>query len=156
MSDLAYSFDTSSLLNGRRDLLRPHTFPTLWANIEAMIAAGSIRCVDVVKDELARKDDEAKAWSRAHPELFVPLTVDLQRATREVLVAHERMLGRGRGRNGADPFVVALARLHHGTVVTEETKANTLTSPRIPDVCDALGVPWRTLADFVDEQGWSF
>jgi len=55
-----YSFDTSSLLNGRRDLLPPATFPSLWANIEAMIADGRIRCVDVVRDELSKREDEAR------------------------------------------------------------------------------------------------
>jgi hypothetical protein len=88
--------------------------------------------------------------------LFVPLTRDLQLATRQVLLEHQRMLGRGGGRNGADPFVVALARLHGGTVVTEETMSNNLSKPRIPDVCQALGVPWLDLVGFVQCQGWSF
>jgi hypothetical protein len=52
VSDLLYSFDTSVFINGRRDLLPPEIFLTLWANIEQMIAAGSIRAVDVVHDEL--------------------------------------------------------------------------------------------------------
>ncbi len=138
---MLYSFDTSCLINGRRDLLPPETFHTLWANIETMIDAGSFRCVDVVKDELSRRDDEVRAWACARPHLFVPLSLELQQETRAVLTEHQRMLGRGKGRNGADPFVVALARLHAGTVVTEETMANNLTSPRIPDVCEALGHP---------------
>ena len=60
-----YSFDTSSLLNGRRDLLPPATFPSLWANIEAMIADGHIRCVDVVRDELSKREDEVHQWAKA-------------------------------------------------------------------------------------------
>lgn len=52
MTDLLYSFDTSVFINGRRDLLPPEVFPTLWANIEQMIVVGSIRAVDVVRDEL--------------------------------------------------------------------------------------------------------
>jgi hypothetical protein len=66
------------------------------------------------------------------------------------------MLGRGKGRNGADPFVVALARLNGCTVVTEETMANNLTSPHIPDVCQALGVPWMNLVGFIQAQRWTF
>ncbi len=92
----------------------------------------------------------------ARPHLFVPLSVELQQETRAVLTEHQRMLGRGKGRNGADPFVVALARLHAGTVVTEETMANNLTSPRIPDVCEALGIPWTNLVGFVQAQRWRF
>jgi hypothetical protein len=39
----------------------------------------------------------------------VPLTQDVQVAVREVLVQHERLIGIGKGRRGADPFVIALA-----------------------------------------------
>ena len=37
MTDLLYSFDTSVFINGRRDLLPPEVFPTLWVNIEQTI-----------------------------------------------------------------------------------------------------------------------
>jgi len=41
-------------------------------------------------------------------------------------------------------------------VVTEETLSGNLDKPRIPDVCDALGVRWLNLIGFVRAQGWSF
>lgn len=151
-----YSFDTSSLLNGRRDLLPPTTFPTLWSNIEAMIADGHIRCIDVVRDELAKREDDVHQWARAQPGLFVPLTMDVQSAVREVLTRHQRLVGIGSGRSGADPFVIALASVHNGVVVTEETLSGNLAKPRIPDVCDAMHVPWLNLVRFVQEQGWTF
>jgi len=47
---------------------------------------------------------------------------------------------------------LALAR--GGTVVTQETPANSPRKPRIPDACLAVGVPWMTLPDFVDAQRW--
>lgn len=151
-----YSFDTSSLLNGRRDLLPPETFTSVWSRIEDAIAAGDIRCVDVVRDELLRRDDEVAHWARSREGLFVPLSQEVQQATRDVLAMHPRMLGRGGGRNGADPFVVGLAVTMGGTVVTEETLSNNLSRPRIPDVCEALGVPWRNLIGFIQEQRWRF
>lgn len=63
-------------------------------------------------------------------------------------------MGIGGGRNGADPFVIGLAISRSGTVVTEEKLKGNLDKPRIPDVCDALGVPWLNLMNFVAEQGW--
>jgi Domain of unknown function (DUF4411) len=151
-----YSFDTSSLLNGRRDLLPPATFPTLWANVEVMIADGNIRCVDVVRDELAKREDDVHQWARAQPGLFVPLSADVQTAVRDVLAGHQRLVGIGSGRSGADPFVIALARARDGVVVTEETLSGNIDRPRIPDVCDAMRVPWLNLVRFVQEQGWTF
>src|SRR3954454_12126651 len=107
------------MLNGRRDLLPPATFPTLWGKVEEMIANGSIRSVDLVRDELSVREDAVHEWAKAQVGLFVPLTVDVQRAVREVLEQHARILGIGSGRSGADPFVIALARVHRGVVVTE-------------------------------------
>jgi len=152
-----YSFDTSSILNGRRDLLPPSTFPTLWSNIETMIQAGGIRCIDLVLDELAKREgDEIHKWAKAQAGLFVPLTEDVQQAVREVLAEHPRLIGVGSGRSGADPFVIALAKVHNGTVVTEETESRNLTKPKIPDACDEMGVPRLNLMGFVQQEGWVF
>ena len=90
-----YSFDTSSVLNGRRDLLPPAVFPTVWTRIEAMIDAGSVRAVDVVRDELGRRDDDACAWAKSQNNLFVPLETPIQARTAEVLAAHPKLMGVG-------------------------------------------------------------
>ena len=151
-----YSFDTSSFLNGRRDLLPPEVFVTLWNKIEQMIGDGDIRAVDVVRDELGRRDDEVNAWARLREGLFVELDVGIQAATKEILALHPKLMGRGGGRNAADPFVIGFGRLVGATVVTEEKPSGRLDKPRIPDVCDALGVPWVNLVGFVRTQAWRF
>jgi Domain of unknown function (DUF4411) len=151
-----YSFDTSSLLNGRRDLLPSGTFPTLWEKIEAMIASGSIRCVDVVADELAVREDEIHRWAKGQADLFVPLTADVQNAVRVILEQHPRLIGVGNGRSGADPFVIALAHARNGVVVSEETASRNLEKPKIPNVCNALGIRCMTLMEFVQAQSWVF
>lgn len=121
-----------------------------------MVDAGDIRSVDLVRDELSARDDEVHQWARDQTNLFVPLTRDVQLAVRDVLAEHQRMIGIGSGRSGADPFVIALALAHNGVVVTEETLSRSLTKPKIPDVCDAMGVRRLTLLQFVLEQGWVF
>ncbi|MHB1614148.1 MAG: DUF4411 family protein [Actinomycetes bacterium] len=153
---IRFSFDTSSLLNGRRDLLPPEVFTTLWANVEAVNAAGEVRAVDVVRDELTKRDDDVSIWARAQTGLFLPLDEPVQHATREILAAHRRLMGKGGGRNAADPFVIGLARVHGATVVTEETPSGNLDKPRIPDVCEAMGVGCLNMIGFVRRQGWSF
>src|SRR5579875_2955333 len=104
-----------------------------------MIAAGDIRCVDEVRNELARRDDAIHDWAESQRDLFVPLAADIQLAAREVLAAHQR-----------------LARARNGVVVTEETLSGNLSRPRIPDVCEAMGIWWVNLVRFVQEQGWTF
>jgi hypothetical protein len=150
-----YSFDTSAIINGRRDIFMPATFGAIWDAIEDMVRAGQVRAVDEVKRELAKKSDEAYAWAKRCSGLFVPLSREVQLATREVLAKHPRLLGIGGGpRNGADPFVIALAYANGGTVVTQEVPRN-INKPRIPDVCDDMDIPWMTLPEFVNAQRWN-
>jgi Domain of unknown function (DUF4411) len=153
---VSYSFDTSSWLNGRRDLMRPNVFRTLWSNIEGLIAEGAIRSVDLVKDELSRREDEIYQWSLAQAGLFVPITTPVQQATRDILGIFPRLVGVGSGRSGADPFVIAMALAQDAAVVSEETRTGRPDRPRIPDVCDGMGVRCLTLMQFVEEQGWIF
>jgi hypothetical protein len=140
---MLYSFDTSSIMNGRRDLLPPTVFRTLWANIEIMIADGHIRAVDVVRDELTKRDDDASQWVKQQNGLFLPLEEDIQQATSSVLVEHPKLMGVGKGRNAADPFVIGLAITRSGTVVTEEKATGSPNKPKIPmsakrSTCHAL------------------
>jgi hypothetical protein len=151
-----YSFDTSAYINGMHDIFRVPTFQGVWDQIGELVSQGVIRSVDEVKRELQRRDDEVLGWARSQRGLFVPLSREIQAKTREVLAAHPRLIGLGgpTGRSSADPFVVALAMVHEGTVVTQEQRRS-LSKPRIPDVCDALGVRCISLPEFVDEQGWT-
>lgn len=150
-----YSFDSGAIINGRRDIYMPSTFSAVWERIEDLIGTGQVRAVDEVKREVVKKDDEAARWAKTQRGLFVALTADIQIATKRVLESHPRLLGLGGPRNGADAFVIGLALARGGTVVTQETPRN-IQKPRIPDVCDAMEIPWRTLPQFVNDQGWTF
>lgn len=156
MTDVLYSFDTSAILNGRRDLFRPTVFQTLWTQIEDAIAAGQIRSVDEVRNELSRRDDDAKRWADAQGDLFVPLELPIQQSATQILSVHGRLVSQGGNRSGADAFVIALAMVNNGMVVTEETATGNLAKPRIPDVCGDLGVPCVNLMEYIEAQGWTF
>jgi hypothetical protein len=52
--------------------------------------------------------------------------------------------------------VIALAKARNMTVVTLEARTGNLEKPRVPDVCDVLGIPWMNLYDFIDAQDWTF
>lgn len=126
-----YSFDTSAILNGRRDIFLPATFAFVWEGLEQMAADGQVRAVDEVKRELSEKDDDASRWAKRCKKLFIPLTHDIQRATTEILAQHPRLLGVGGSgsRNAADPFVIALAHARGGTVVTQGNTPQHLEAP---------------------------
>lgn len=129
---MLYSFDTSAILNGRRDLFRPAVFRSLWGRVEDAISAGQIRSVDEVQRELARRDDDAKRWADGQTGLFCPLDEQIQQAARHILRLHPNMVRQGGRRSAADPFVIALAMVNNATVVTQETASGTSKSRASP------------------------
>jgi predicted nucleic acid-binding protein len=154
---LRYSIDTSSLIEGFRNLYPYEVFPRLWNDyLPSLVERGELRATDEVRVELQRRDDELLQWLSAYADdLFVEIDEDTQREVLAILSDHRELVHVGRGRSGADPFVIALAKLNEATVVTEEGSGSRK-KPRIPDVCGALGIRCMKLIHLIQEQGWTF
>jgi len=151
-----YSIDTSGLLDGWKRYYPPELFPGVWEKLGELVEDGALRASEEVLVELERRDDEVLAWARGQDGLLVPLDDEVQGAVAEILQLHPRLVGVGRRRSAADPFVIALARVHGCTVVTGESPTGKLNSPRIPDVCAALEIPCLRLVDLMREERWVF
>jgi hypothetical protein len=152
-----YSIDTSSLINGFRMNYPYLNFPRLWnEDLPALVASGDLRATEEVKFELDRQDDELVQWIEEYKnDLFLEVDEAIQQEVRAILASHTALVHAGRGRSGADPFVIALAKINICTVVTEEGRGS-VKHPKIPDVCEALGVPCMRLVDLISEQGWVY
>ena len=151
---MRYSIDTSSLIDGFRDRFPYEMFPTVWnKHLPALVSAGHLRATEEVRVELEAQDDELLEWTRHLEALFVEVDEPIQREVRSILAAHPRLIHAGR--SGADPFVIALARLNNCAVVCEEGSGS-LVNPKIPDVCAALGTPCIRLIQLAREEGWLF
>ncbi len=72
-----------------------------------------------------------------------------------MLSAYPELVKELSGRNQADPFVVALARVRRLTVVTEE-KVGVHKRPRIPMACEHFNVPCMNVVSFIRDCGWRF
>ncbi len=155
MSGRTYSLDANVFIESWRRLYRPRRFVSFWDRVDEGIRAGNLRATEEVKVEIWRRDDELKSWLKDRQEVFVPHEEDVQLALSRALIPCQRMLGSHKGHNAADPWVIALAMARGMTVVTLEGRTGNTNKPRIPDVCEELGVPWRSLADFIDEQDWT-
>jgi hypothetical protein len=152
---LAYCFDTSALLQCWARYYPVDVFPGLWDRLDGMIESGEIQCPDEVGREIAKKDDGLNEWVKARPQLLVALDDETQRATAEVLSAFPELVKELSGRNQADPFVVALARVNSLVVVSEE-KGGSQSRPRIPMVCARFEVACLDVVSFIRDRGWTF
>jgi hypothetical protein len=152
---MAYCFDTSALIECWSRSYPPDVFPGLWLKMDELVTRQQVLCPEEVRVELTRQEDELAKWASARPHMFVPLDEAIQRSTSELLAQHQLLMKATKNRNGADPFVIATAQVKSLTVVTEE-QGGTPAKPKIPSVCQALGVPCVNVLSFLRDQGWSF
>ncbi len=158
---MIYVFDTSSLSKLKHFF--PRVFKSVWAGLDALVEAGDLISTREVWNEIERGDVDphTSEWLKGRKRIFTTPTAHEQRFVAQILqIPHfQSLIGekqRLMGTPVADPFIIACAKVHKGTVVTEERlKPN---AARIPNVCKhpSINVPCIDLETFMQKQGWSF
>jgi hypothetical protein len=151
---VAFSLDTSGLLDAWVRHYPPDVFPAVWSLMDSAVRKGEIFVIDEVVQELERKDDGISAWVRDHDNMIVPIDDGVQRRVAEIMSRHGRLVDSRKNRSGCDPWVIALAQERGLTVVTAEKPSRSLARPKIPDVCQDLGLPCIEIIDLFRQQGW--
>jgi hypothetical protein len=133
----------------------PDIFVRLWEQLDASIAAGAVIAPEEVLRELERGEDDLATSLAAKAGLFAPLDDALMASVADVLAAFPGLVDEDSERNRADPFVVALARVHGGVVVTgERARRGPTGRPRIPDACAHYGIECLDWFSFLRAVGW--
>lgn len=155
-----YAIDTNVLMDWQARYFPTDVFTSLVEKIEILTQEGRLLAPDLVEEELnAVGTAELAAWAKARPAIFVPLA--------EVLTEALTIQGRFPGLKDpkaefeeADAYVIALAKLRNGVVVTQETPAAEKRNPKrthfIPDVCRELGLPCISLLGLMRRERWTF
>jgi hypothetical protein len=151
-----YCIDTSSILVWFVDTYPPTIIPGLVTRMEELISVGRLRAPKAVFDEI-RPGDDCHAWAKGQTELFLEETVAVQRIVRRLMAAHHDPARPTKGINGADPFVIAMARDGgaHWTVVADEHPGSPQ-NRKIPFVCNADHVRCITFQQMMLAEGWQF
>ncbi|MFN9857040.1 MAG: DUF4411 family protein, partial [Pseudanabaena sp.] len=111
------------------------TFPSIWQNLDQLIESESIIASEEVFRETEKQADDLHDWLKQRQQIFVPVNEDIQTATIEILTKFPKLVNYNKQRSQADPFVIATAIVYRKTLVTEETPSQSITKPRIPNVC---------------------
>ena len=129
-----------------------------WAGLDGLMAAGNLKVIGPVADELRRLYPAGLVRLRAPSTDRSPRRnrrVDAAHAA--VIAAYPRFVSRA-GHVGADPWLIAFAQTYGWTVLTEELPAGLATSrkrqPKIPDVCNDLDIPWTDLRTLAEKLKW--
>lgn len=102
-------------------------------------------------------DDDVYKWVNDRQHMVVPIDERIQSVVKQILAAHRKLVDTHKNRHLADPFVIALAHLENGAVVSGEVRSpNLAKNPRIPDVCENMGIPHVRFVDMLRNQGWTF
>lgn len=156
-----YSFDTSVFMDWQARFYPLDVFASLQTHLEQMIASGTAQSVELVREELgAVAPPTVQQWAKGQRGLFVPLDVDLQAAGASIEAAFPDLADHRGIHQSADAWVIALAQLRGGTVVSQETSAaekkNAGKKHYIPDACRELGVPCISLLGLMRQRKWRF
>lgn len=153
---MKYSFDANALIGPWRRTYPIDVFPPFWDHIDEMMQRGEITIVAEVFHELEMGGDDLYQWVSQRSIAVVEMDAPIQQSTRDILSKFPRLINARKQRSMADPFVIAHAKLIGGTVVSEEPKSGNPNQPRIPDVCDALGIPCITPLQYIRARGLVF
>jgi hypothetical protein len=160
-----YVIDTSSLIELKK--FPEDVFPSLWKNIETLIASGFIISHREVLKELSYQDDSLKRWAQKQKKFFKELDAYQIKIVKEILRKYPS-LAKSEGESpSADPFVIALAielerdpqktldpSFKKRVVVSEERLRGTRV--RIPFVCREYGIECITMIEMCRSEGWKF
>jgi hypothetical protein len=151
-----YCIDTSSIFEWFVRRYTPAILPNLPARMEALIAAGRLRAPRVVLDEI-RPGDDCHAWAKAQTDLFIEESPAVQRIVRHLMATHRNPAKPEKGINGADPFVIAMAKDGGAlwTVVSDE-HPGTAEARKIPFVCNLEGVECINFQQMMIREQWQF
>jgi hypothetical protein len=151
-----YCIDTSSILVWFVDTYPPTIFPGLLARMEELIDAGRLRSPKAVLDEI-RPGDDCHKWCKEQTALFLEEPVAVQRIVSRLMATHHDPAKPTKGINGADPFVIAMAKDAgpHCTVVADEHPGSR-ENRKIPFVCNHENVRCITFQQMMRAEGWQF
>ncbi len=153
---MKYSIDTSAILDAWTRYYPPDVMPGLWKQLEELVDNGQLLATEEVLYELEKKEDNVYKWAKIHRNMFVPTSEKIQLAVIEILRDHKKLIDTRKNRSGADPFVIALAKVEDCTVITGEKPTNQPERPKIPDICRAIDIPCINILQLCRAQKWVF
>ena len=155
-----YSMDTSVFMDWQARYYPLDLFVSLEKMIEAIIASGECSAVELVREEIDSVGTPGlRQWAKGHVSLFVPLDNMVQIEAASIEANYPDLMDSKSLYQSADAYVIALAKVKGGIVVSQETSAAEKRSAKrthyIPDVCRDLGIPCINLLGFMRRERWT-
>ena len=154
-----YLLDANVFIEGNKRHYGLDIAPGFWDWIIQSHAVGQVFTVRAVADEIAAGSDALVPWMAGRPASFklTPGGADQPAMTALTTWAeghHFSDAAKATFLSSADYFLVAQASTLGYTVVTQEVSEPARRNRvKIPDACNAIGVPWMTPFDMLRAEG---
>lgn len=139
---------------------RPDNFPDIWTGIEELATNSMLAIPDAVYEELREQDNELFRWITQRKKFLVhDSNAEIQSIVNKIERAYPGLKNASmpKGKNFADPFVVATAHHFGASVVSNEEPTGTDKSGlKIPDVCRLMNVKHVRFHRIVRDNDWTF
>jgi hypothetical protein len=156
-----YLLDSNVFIQARRVSYPFDVFPAFWDWLADEYQKGSIVSIKFVKDEIMPGGDELADWFKCQDSGWF-LSVDDKETQRQLAeianhvsgLQHIKHQGRQEFLSGADPWLIAKAKVNDMIVVTEEkSDPYCKKKPFIPDICMAFDVECCSRMDMMRALG---
>ncbi len=148
-----YILDTSALIAAWDERYPIDIFPSLWSHFADAADLQFLASPDEVHAELSKRSKDLQAWLDKIGDYFIETDSEVLREVSRILSKHEKLVAEKKRASAADPFVVALAKIHRAVVVTEEGRGS-LAKPKISDVCEYYDVECINFLEFMKRNRW--
>ncbi|MBW8035663.1 MAG: DUF4411 family protein [Planctomycetes bacterium] len=152
---MMYVFDTNVFIS--LGMYYPSRFPTIWKHINNLVGNDKLVSTREVFKELDQNcaDEHIEIWANKYKNIFLIPTNEECAVVAEIFRRrqHQDLVKRNRIQRGmpvADPFVIALAKVKNGCVVTQESPN------RMPAVCENIGVDCINLEQFLGREDLAY
>lgn len=163
----SYWIDANVLIEASNGLYSFDLAPPFWSFLDAQVFLGRIRSSIRIYAEILKyeaKEDQLAQWvkNRKTGGMFVTPDKDVQSAFSDIAnyVAQkyaERPAKAAEFLSGGDGWIIAHAKCEKGTVVTHESRVDTLSmTPKIPNVCTHFEVRCIGLVEMLSALNFRF
>jgi hypothetical protein len=154
-----YSFDTSAFMDWQARCYPIDVFASLANKIAEMIVAGACLAIALAEEGInAVGTPGLRAWAKTNSGLFVSLDSMTIIEASSIESKYPDLTDPKSPYQSADAYVIALAKVRNGIVVSQETSAAEKRSPKrtpyIPDVCRDLGIACINLLGLMRREKW--
>lgn len=141
-----YLLDANTYIHAKNLYYSFDFCPAYWDWLDKECAAGKIASIDMVANELTAGNDELVVWVKARSGHFL-LCDDAETQSLVGVIAQDLMQGSYNQQNrddflaGADPWIIAKAKIICATVVSHEARTTQQGKKvKVPNVCQQYGV----------------